>query len=116
MRNQLLRSFPSIDRRRESRLVSQLSAALGRERVRDLLREITDELRKDLSGVWSLESGARNQKSEVGSRKSSDDSDPPLHAPDSRLLTPVSLLLEVERRLEARAAANARPSLRRVIN
>jgi len=116
MPNQLLRSLPSIERLLERPLVSQLSATLGRERVRDLLREITDELRKDLSGVWSLESGVRNQKSEVGSRKSSDDSDSPLQTPDSRLLTPDSLLLEVERRLEARAAANARPSLRRVIN
>ena len=127
MPNQVLRSLPSIERLLERPLASQLSAALGRQRVRDLLREITDELREELSGVGSQESGVvsrksevRSQKPEVRSQKHSDSRlptpDSRLPTSDSRLLTPDSLLVEVERRLEARAAASARPSLRRVIN
>ena len=43
MPDHLLRSLPSIERLLERPLALQLSAALGRERVRDLLREVTDE-------------------------------------------------------------------------
>ena len=99
MPNQLLRSLPSIERLLERPVASQLSAARGRERVRDWLREIIDALRGEV----------RTQRSEVGSPRSPEVS-------NSWLLTPDTLLLEVERRLEARAAASARPSLRRVIN
>jgi L-seryl-tRNA(Ser) seleniumtransferase len=53
MSNQLLRSLPSIERLLERPLALRLSAALGRERVRDLLRAITDELREEISaGGW----------------------------------------------------------------
>jgi L-seryl-tRNA(Ser) seleniumtransferase len=110
MPNQLLRSLPSIERLLERPLASHLSAALGRERVRDLLREVTDELREEV----------RSQESEVGSQKPSDSRlqtrDFRLSTPDSGLPTPDFLMVEVERRLEARAAASAQPSLRRVIN
>ena len=85
--NQLLRSLPSIERLLERPLASQLSVGLSRERVRDLLREITAELREEIG-----------------------------NEPKSSGLSLQSLTELVERRLEARAAASAQPSLRRVIN
>lgn len=87
MSNQLLRSLPSIERLLERPLACHLSVGLSRERVRDLLREITGELREQL---------ANETQSSVPS--------------------PQSLTELVERRLELRAAECARPSLRRVIN
>ncbi len=87
MPNHLLRSLPSIERLLERPLALQLSADLGRERVRDLLRETTDELREEVtSGQWSVAG------------------------------TSQSLTEEVERRLETRAAQFSQPSLRRVVN
>jgi len=64
-----------------------LSAELGRDRVRDLLREITAELRDQLT-----------------------------RAPHSSANFQESLTEEVERMLARRAAECAQPSLRRVIN
>lgn len=87
MPNQLLRSLPSIERLLERPLALRLSAAVGRERVRDLLRETTDELRQELAG-----------------------------APLSPAITSQTLIEEVERRLESRAARFSQPSLRRVVN
>lgn len=87
MPNQLLRSLPSIERLLERPLASQLSAGLSRERVRDLLRGILDELREQL-----------------------------VNETQSSVLSPQSLTELVERRLELRAAECAQPSLRRVIN
>ena len=87
MPNKLLRSLPSIELLLERPLALQLSAGLSRERVRDLLREITGELREQLTR----------------------DSQPAVSNPES--LTEL-----VERRLELRAAESAKPSLRRVIN
>lgn len=87
MPNQVLRSLPSIERLLERPLASQLSVNLSRERVRDLLREITGELREHLST----------------DTQSAD-------------LTPQSLTELVERKLELRAAECAQPSLRKVIN
>src|SRR6185369_4612768 len=87
MPNHLLRSLPSIERLLERPVALQLFTTLGRERVRDLLRDITDELRDQL-----------------------------LAAAQSSQLTAQSLTEEVERRLNLRAAQDARPSLRRVIN
>jgi L-seryl-tRNA(Ser) seleniumtransferase len=87
MPNNLLRSLPSIERLLEKPLALRLSAALGRERVRDLLREITDDLRAEIaSGKW------------------------PATAEVSSLST------DVERRLDERAAQILLPSLRRVVN
>lgn len=87
MPNQLLRSLPSIERLLERPLASQLSLGLSRERVRDLLRGIIDELREELaSGRWPAASGSQQ------------------------------LTEEAELRLESRAAEYAQPSLRRVIN
>jgi len=64
-----------------------LSATLGREQVRDLLREITDELREEVGNdQWAAETSSQ------------------------------SFIEEVERRLQSRAALRARPSLRRVVN
>ena len=87
MSNQLLRSLPSIERLLERPLASRLSAELGRERVRDLLREITAGLRDQLT-----------------------------RAPHASHNSHDSLTEEVERKLEIRAAECAQPSLRRVIN
>src|SRR5262245_20118518 len=87
MSNQLLRSLPSIERLLERPLASRLSAELGRDRVRDLLREITAGLRDQLTRA-------------------------PYSSPNSH----DSLTEEVERKLEIRAAECAQPSLRRVIN
>src|SRR5947207_2149435 len=87
MPNQLLRSLPSIERLLERPAALQLSAAIGRERVRDLLRDITGELRDEVtSGKWT--------------------------AIDEEH----SLFDEIESRLRIQAAKNAQPSLRRVIN
>jgi len=93
MTNQLLRSLPSIERLLERPLASQLFAALGRERVRDMLREITDELREQLTNP--AQSSVLSPQSFPGSQ---------------------SLTEEVERRLNLRAVQCAHPSLRRVIN
>jgi L-seryl-tRNA(Ser) seleniumtransferase len=87
MSNQLLRSLPSIERLLERPLASRLSAELGRDRVRDLLREITAALREQLTN---------------GPQLSANSSD--------------FLAQEVERELETRASQCAQPSLRRVIN
>lgn len=87
MANHLLRSLPSIERLLEGPVASQLFTTLGRERVRNLLREIIDELREQLSS-----------------------------AAQSSTLSSETLTEEVERRLNVRAAQCANPSLRRVIN
>ena len=87
MSHQLLRSLPSIERLLERPLASRLSAELGRDRVRDLLREITAGLRDQLT-----------------------------RAPHSSANFQGSLTEEVELMLERRAAECAQPSLRRVIN
>lgn len=87
MPNHLLRSLPSIERLLERPLALRLSADVGRERVRDLLRETTDELRQEVtSGQLSVTAADQ------------------------------SLTEEVERRLETRAARFSQPSLRRVVN
>jgi hypothetical protein len=46
MPSELLRSLPSIDRLLERPLASHLSVGLSRDRVRDLLREITASFAK----------------------------------------------------------------------
>ena len=68
----------------------RLAAQLGRDRVRDLLRDILDGLRKEVSGDGIPTNGDHDGA----------------HA----------LLSEIERRLEARGRRVVQPSLRRVIN
>ena len=77
--------MPSIERLLQAETARRLAATLSRERVRDLLREITDEMRMEL-----LEESSR--------------------------MTPDSLIAEIERRLESRAALFTEASLKRVIN
>jgi L-seryl-tRNA(Ser) seleniumtransferase len=89
MANERLRSLPSIERLLARPTATRLVEQLGRARVRDLLRAILDNLRKEMSEVRSLE---------------------------SELQTSDSLIEEIEWRLEARGGLAARPSLRRVIN
>jgi L-seryl-tRNA(Ser) seleniumtransferase len=115
MRNEGLRSLPSVERLLARPLGLRLAEQLGRTYVRDLLRTILDEMRKEMSGVWSLESGV----SRIADSAATDGSqafDVQPQTPDSRLQTPDSLIEEIERRLEARGAVAARPSLRRVVN
>ena len=118
MSREHLRSLPSIERLLACPAAARWSALLGRDRVRDLLREILDQLRGELSE-------ARSQASEVKrasngdaarSRPSPLTPDAALLASDAALLTPAFFAEEIQRRLDARAAASARPSLRRVIN
>lgn len=101
MPKELLRSLPSIERLLTGEVAERLSAELSRDRVRDLLRDITDEIREEMSR-------AGNQKAEVP-RGEGDSS-------QSSTLGFQSLTAKIERRLEARAANLAAPSLRRVIN
>src|SRR5690349_3589842 len=110
MANEALRSLPSVERLLARPVALRLSEQLGRSHVRDLLRAILDDMRREIeSGVWSLESGA----STIGGSQASRLQPPTL---DPRLQTPNFLIEETERRLEARGAMAARPSLRRVVN
>lgn len=93
MTNELLRSLPSIERLLATPAAERAAAEIGRDRSRDLLREITDELRRELSGSSGEEKNA-----------------------EPCMLNPESLQQEIERRLEARLARINKPSLRRVIN
>src|SRR5205085_7237442 len=97
MANERLRSLPSVERLLARPAAMRLAAQLGRNHVRDLLRDILDGLRKEeaRTGVAANGDGAGT---------------------DCSPFTPDSLLSEIERRLEARGGAMARPSLRRVIN
>ncbi len=87
MAHEYLRTLPSMDRLLATPLAERLSVGLGRDRVRDLLREITDLLRRELT-----ENGG-----------------------DKTLATD-AWIAEIDARLEARAAEISRSSLRRVIN
>jgi L-seryl-tRNA(Ser) seleniumtransferase len=87
MPGNLLRSLPSIERLLERSVASGLSASLGREQVRDLLREITNEMREEvIGGKWASETSGE------------------------------SFIEEAERRLGLRAERRRQPSLRRVVN
>ena len=100
MSNDLLRSLPSIERLLAGPAAARLSEELSRPRLRDLLREITEGLRRELSahGLNVETILARNPGlDESGSMQE-------------------LLAVEIERRLEARAEELARPSLRRVVN
>ncbi|MEW6208263.1 MAG: L-seryl-tRNA(Sec) selenium transferase [Acidobacteriota bacterium] len=100
MSTKLLRSLPSIDRLLASRVVAEVSDSLGRDRARDLLREITDELRQEIiSGQWSVTSSQLSEEETA----------------DNGQLT-TDMIAEIEKRLSQRAEQSARPSLRRVIN
>jgi L-seryl-tRNA(Ser) seleniumtransferase len=101
MARQPLRSLPSIERMLARPAAERLSEVLSRDRVRDLLREILGEMRGEL-----LE--GRRRESETGRRGA--------EAPASGLPPSELLVEEIERRLETRASAAARPSLKRVIN
>ncbi|HWN98279.1 MAG TPA: L-seryl-tRNA(Sec) selenium transferase [Blastocatellia bacterium] len=106
MPNELLRSLPSIDKLLAGEVAERLSAELSRDRVRDLLRTIADEIREEMSSAGSQMAG--------GERTQTTDSSG--NGDQSSVLGPEHWILEIERRLEARAASLATPSLRRVIN
>ncbi|HEY7546556.1 MAG TPA: L-seryl-tRNA(Sec) selenium transferase, partial [Blastocatellia bacterium] len=97
----LLRSLPSIDRLLASRAVIEVANSLGRDRTRDLLREITDELRQEIvSGHSSLVLSPLLEAEETN---------------DEGQLTN-DIMAEIEKRFALRAELSARPSLRCVIN
>jgi L-seryl-tRNA(Ser) seleniumtransferase len=108
MANDALRSLPSVERLLARPVAQRLAEQLGRSHARDLLRAILDEMRRELLEV-------RSQKSEARMEAEARSADFLAHS-DSGLLTSDFLLEEIERRLEARAAVAARPSLRRVVN
>ena len=95
MQNHLLRALPSIDRMLLTPLALELAGEFGRERVRDLLRNVIDELRAEISG------DAHNTEAQF---------------PDRGGLSPESLENEIGRRLAIQASRASTPSLRRVIN
>ncbi len=101
MFTKLLRSLPSIDRLLTSRAVAEVADSLGRDRARDLLREITDELREEIvSGHLSFVLCPLSETEETN---------------DEGQMT-TDMIAEIEKRLARRAERAARPSLRRVIN
>src|SRR4051812_44135704 len=111
MTNERLRSLPSVERLLARPAATRMAAQLGRDHVRDLLRDILDEMRDELLGVRSQEAGVRKQES--GSREQNEcggatsvltAADFSFHS-DSRLLTPDSFFEEIEQRLEVRGAA-----------
>lgn len=95
MPNELFRSLPSVERMLTTSTATRLSVELGRDRVRDILREIIEDLRQEIS---------------AGSRQISVEQDS--GAGD---LADV-MAATVERELTERAKIAATPSLRRVIN
>jgi len=100
MSNELLRSLPSIERLLAGPAAARLSEELSRPRLRDLLREITDNLRREMS-AQSLD--ARSLLALNPGREGNGSLQELLEA-------------EIGRRLEARAEELSRPSLRRVVN
>lgn len=86
--------MPSIERLLASPAAVLVSADFGRTYVRDLLREISTELRNEIA---------------TGRIDGHSDTEQSISLSDS-------LTAEIEQRLKARAALCARPSLRRVIN
>jgi L-seryl-tRNA(Ser) seleniumtransferase len=124
MKNQLLRSLPSIERLLERPSASHLFASLGRDRVRDLLREITEEMRQEINE--QKESKVQSPRSKVQSAESRVQSpNPKAQSTESKVsgsetldvgLWTLDLVGEVERRLNLRAIQSSQPSLRRVIN
>jgi len=94
MANELLRLLPSIDLLLARPIAVKLSISLRHDRVRDLAREVTDQLRREIaSGRWPDSSG------------SSED-----------VQADSAITAEIERRLEQSAERLVRRSLRRVVN
>ena len=90
MPNELLRTLPSIDRLLTRPAVDRICSEMNRERVGNLLREITQEVRDEIaSGKWQLSASHNGTESTA---------------------------VEIERRLIDRIGRQAVPSLRRVIN
>ncbi|HKY05371.1 MAG TPA: L-seryl-tRNA(Sec) selenium transferase, partial [Blastocatellia bacterium] len=87
MSKDLLKSLPSIDRLLATASAGRLAATMSRDRIRDLFREVTEELRREILAN--------------GDNQAGDDD---------------SLAREIERRAEARASHLARTSLVRVVN
>jgi L-seryl-tRNA(Ser) seleniumtransferase len=88
MTNDLLRSLPSVERLLTRPLAAGLSAELGRERVRNLVRHAVEQVRQEVAnGGWAEVSPAEDRLTEL-----------------------------VEQKLEASGIRALNPSLRRVVN
>ncbi len=131
MAKELLRLLPSVERLLTTETALRLSRELSRDRVRDLLRDVLDELREELRSSGVEEFGSSEFRVDNESEREDADSEKfkALNSPTPELLnSPIpkllnsqtpqlpNLFIEIERRLEARAARYLRPSLRRVIN
>ena len=94
MANELLRLLPSIDLLLARPIAVKLSVGLSHDRVRDLAREVTDQLRREIaSGQWPDSSATTDDTPADG-----------------------AVTAEIERRLEESAERLVRRSLRRVVN
>jgi L-seryl-tRNA(Ser) seleniumtransferase len=94
MANELLRMLPSVDLLLARPVAIKLAISFTHDRVRDLIREVTDQLRREiLSGRWP-DSPEKSQNS----------------------LLDGAMTAEIERRLEESAARLGRQSLKRVVN
>lgn len=102
MSSELLRSIPSIDRLLSNESTVRLTKDFDRDRVRGMLREISDELRKEInSGIWPVTvDGRQNLGATTRNTQSSVD----------------YISAEIDRRLARRAALTSNAELRRVIN
>jgi L-seryl-tRNA(Ser) seleniumtransferase len=102
MAKEILRSIPSIEALLTTEVALRLITELGRNRIRELLREISDTLRREIiAGHWSVPVA---EEQTIGAATANG------HTAEKYLL------VEIESRLEQQAALASRPSLRRVVN
>ncbi len=102
MSNEMLRAMPSIERLLENETSQRLISELGRTHIRDLLREITNGLRKEINGGQWV---PPNSDGNVSDKTVESDGEVAFY-----------LIQEIEERLNRRALSEAQPSLRRVVN
>jgi L-seryl-tRNA(Ser) seleniumtransferase len=118
MSHELLRSLPSIERMLARPAAARLSQDLSRSRVRDLLREVIEEVREEIIGQ-SEDPEPKPASAESYAGRIGDCAHGPLDCEQGSSdggRWPSDFVAEIERRLEAKAGASVRPSLRRVIN
>ena len=120
MSKELLRALPSVERVLTSETALRLTTQLSRDRVRDLIREVLEEIRGEFgvrSSEFGVEAALPNNSPyyEDGNATEINPASSTAKTPNSELRTP-NLLTEIEHRLEARASRFTQASLRRVIN
>ncbi len=102
MSGELLRSIPSIDHLLASESAVRLTNDFNRDRVRNMLREISDQLRKEInSGMWpGIDDNRQNHGATIRGTEAAVD----------------YIRAEIDRRLERQVALTSDPVLRRVVN